>query len=67
VTLDAAAAEAKDRADRIRQGERIPEPDQATVEQRAQRVRALRHTLAEYELKVHALTPGQSITEGLGA
>src|SRR4051794_26285253 len=67
VTLDAAAAEAHERADRVRHGERLPEPDPAVVEQRAQRVRALRHTLAEYELKVHAVVPGQSLAEALGS
>ncbi|MBA2382410.1 MAG: DUF58 domain-containing protein [Chloroflexi bacterium] len=67
VALDATAADAQDRAVRARLGERLPEPDQATVEQRAQRARALRHTLAEYELKVHSITPGKSLAESLGS
>jgi uncharacterized protein (DUF58 family) len=67
VTLDAAAADAHDRAARVRLGERVPEPDQASVEQRAQRARALRLTLAEYELKVHAIAPGQTLAEALGS
>jgi uncharacterized protein (DUF58 family) len=67
VTVDAAAADAQDRADRTRLGERLPEPDQAVVEQRAQRTRALRHALAEYELKVHAIAPGRPLAEVLGS
>jgi uncharacterized protein (DUF58 family) len=67
VTVDAAAADAQDRADRTRLGERLPEPDQAVVEQRAQRTRALRHALAEYELKVHAIVPGRPLAEVLGS
>jgi hypothetical protein len=34
---------------------------------RAQRARALRHALAEYELRVHTLSPGRSLAESLGA
>jgi uncharacterized protein (DUF58 family) len=67
VTVDAAAADAQDRADRTRLGERLPELDQAVVEQRAQRTRALRHALAEYELKVHAIAPGRPLAEVLGS
>jgi uncharacterized protein (DUF58 family) len=67
VTLDAAAADAADRALRARAGERVVEPDQATIDQQAQRSRALRHTLAEFELPVHPLVPGRSLTELLGA
>jgi uncharacterized protein (DUF58 family) len=65
VTLDAAAADALDRAQRARSGEAVIEPDRQTVEQRAQRARAVRHALAEYELKVHALTPGRPLAETL--
>ncbi len=67
VTLDADAADRYDRAERARAGESVGQPDQAAVDQRAQRARALRHALAEYELKVHTLTPGQSIAETLGS
>jgi uncharacterized protein (DUF58 family) len=65
VTIDAAAADAVARDERRRQGERVEEPDSATIEARAQRARALRHALAEYELRVHSLTPGRSIAEAL--
>jgi uncharacterized protein (DUF58 family) len=67
VTADADAADRHDRAERTRLGERVPEPDPATADQRAKRARALRHALAEYELAVHTLTPGRSISETLGA
>jgi len=67
VTLDADAADAYDRAERARAGEAVGEPDKAAMELRAQRARALRHALAEYELKVHLLTPGRSIAETLAS
>ncbi|HEY3164711.1 MAG TPA: DUF58 domain-containing protein [Candidatus Limnocylindrales bacterium] len=65
VTLDAAGADALDRAHRARLGERVVEPDHQVVEQRAQRARALRHALAEFELKVHPATPGLPLAETL--
>jgi uncharacterized protein (DUF58 family) len=65
VTIDAAAADQLDRAERIRHGERLDTPDASAEEQRAQRLRALRHALAEYELKVHAVAPGQPLAEVL--
>jgi uncharacterized protein (DUF58 family) len=65
VTVDAAAADALSRIERQGQGETVPEPDAAIADQRAKRARALRHALAEYELRVHALTPGRSIAEAL--
>jgi uncharacterized protein (DUF58 family) len=67
VTVDALAAERLDRAERARLGEPVGEPDHAIAEQRAQRARALRHALAEYELSVHTLTPGRHIAETLGS
>ena len=67
VTLDADAADQFDRAERKRAGEAVGEPERTAVEQRAQHVRALRHALAEYELKVHTLTPGHSLAETLGS
>jgi hypothetical protein len=67
VTLDAAAADQLERVERGRAGEAVGEPDRTATEQRAQRARALRHALAEYELKVHTLTPGRSIAESLGS
>jgi uncharacterized protein (DUF58 family) len=66
VTLDAAAADAVERTERRRAGETVHEPTDAAGEQRAQRARALRHALAEYELRVHALSPGRSLAESLG-
>ena len=66
VTLDAAAADRYDRSERARAGERTSEPDAATADLQAQRARALRHALAEYELKVHALVPGRPLAELLG-
>jgi uncharacterized protein (DUF58 family) len=66
ITLDAAAADRYDRAERARGGERVTEPDPATAEAAAQRARALRHALAEYELKVHPLVPGRSLGGLLG-
>ena len=65
VTIDAAAADDATRLERQRLGEPVTEPEPAAVEQRAQRARALRHALAEYELRVHGLTPGTPIAEVL--
>jgi hypothetical protein len=65
VTVDAAAFERVERAERERAGEVQPEADPLAGEQRAQRARALRHTLAEYEIKVHTLLPGQALAEAL--
>ena len=67
VTADTDAADQFDRAERARSGEPVRDPDPAALEQRAQRARALRHALAEFELKVHTLTPGRSISETLGS
>ena len=67
VTLDAAAFDQVARADRERAGEEVPPMDPSVAEQRAQRARALRHALAEYELKVHLVGPGQPLSEALGA
>ena len=66
ITLDAAAADRIERADRHRRGERFTQVNPATEEQRAQRARALRHALAEYELRVYQVTPGASLAEALG-
>jgi uncharacterized protein (DUF58 family) len=56
ITLDGAAY------DRIaRPG--AAEDDPVGEEQRAKRARALRHTLAEYELKSHHVTPGRPLGE----
>jgi hypothetical protein len=66
VTIDGAASAAIERADRKRQGEHVVAPDPAVEELRAQRSRALRHALAEYELRVHQVVPGTSLVEALG-
>jgi len=42
-----------------------PPLDPLVEEQRAQRTRALRHALAEYELKVRTVSPGQTLAEAL--
>jgi hypothetical protein len=63
VTLDAAAADRFDRAERSRTGERVVEPEAAVTEAQAQHARALRHALAEFELKVHPLVPGRPLAE----
>jgi uncharacterized protein (DUF58 family) len=65
ITLDAAAAERVAIDDRIKAGERPPKTDSAAEEGRAQRARALRHALAEYELKVYPITPGRMLPEVL--
>jgi uncharacterized protein (DUF58 family) len=65
VTLDADAAERLARDERRRAGEPVVEPATAVDEQRAKRSRALRHALAEYELRVHALSPGRPLAEVL--
>jgi uncharacterized protein (DUF58 family) len=66
VTIDGAASAAIERADRKRHGEHVAAPDPAIEELRAKRSRALRHTLAEYELRVHQVVPGTSLAEALG-
>src|SRR5690242_13523001 len=65
VTLDAAAADRLEREERRHQGETIVEPTAEAQEQRAQRARALRHALAEYELRVHSISPGRALAECL--
>jgi uncharacterized protein (DUF58 family) len=65
VTVDAAAFDRVARGERERMGETVPPLDPAVVEQRAKRARALRHALAEYEIKVHTVLPGQALGEAL--
>ncbi|HEV8547106.1 MAG TPA: DUF58 domain-containing protein [Candidatus Limnocylindrales bacterium] len=65
VTIDAAAFDRVARAERQRLGESLPELDPVIEEQRAQRSRALRHALTEYELKIHTVLPGQALGEAL--
>jgi uncharacterized protein (DUF58 family) len=65
VTLDAAAYERAVLDARARMtGEQVV-TDPAVEELRAKRARALRHALAEYELKTHTITPGRSLGEVL--
>jgi uncharacterized protein (DUF58 family) len=65
VALDAPAFERVAWTERERAGETLPPIDPAVDEQRAQRARALRHALAEYEIKVHTVLPGQTLGEAL--
>jgi hypothetical protein len=65
VTLDGAAFDRVARAERERLGEVLAPIDPAVDEARAQRTRALRHALAEYELRVHTVLPGQALAEVL--
>ena len=66
VTLDADAYDRHAREVDARLNGRPPfELDAATREQRAQRVRALRHALAEFELRTHTLAPERPLGEVL--
>ena len=65
VALDAPAFDRMARAERERAGETVPPLEPGVEEQRAQRARAMRHALAEYELKVHTVGPGQALGEAL--
>jgi uncharacterized protein (DUF58 family) len=65
VSIDGLAFERVARAERERDGEILAPIDPAIDEQRAQRARALRHTLSEYEMKVHTVLPGQALGEAL--
>jgi hypothetical protein len=64
VTLDAAAFERHAREEEARMSGRPPyEPDPATAEVTAKRVRALRHALAEYELRTYTISPSRPLGE----
>jgi hypothetical protein len=66
VTLDADAYDRHAREVEARLNGRPPyEPDAATREQRAQRVRALRHALAEFELRTFTIVPEKALGEVL--
>ncbi len=65
VAIDAPAFERVARTERERDGEILAPIDPAVEEQRAQRARALRHALSEYEMKVHTVLPGQALGEAL--
>lgn len=62
VTLDVAAFErwARDE-DRRRAGLPLEEPDPAADAARAQRARALRHALSEFDVTVHTVVPGVAL------
>jgi uncharacterized protein (DUF58 family) len=64
VTVDADAYERHARDEEARMNGRPPyEPDARTREARAQRVRALRHALAEYELRTYSIAPERPLGE----
>jgi uncharacterized protein (DUF58 family) len=65
VSVDGAAFDRVARTQRERLGETVPPVDPLVEEQRAQRARALRHALSEYEIKVHNVSPGQALGEAL--
>jgi uncharacterized protein (DUF58 family) len=64
VTVDADAYERVARDEDARTAGRPPwQPDAETVEVRAKRARALRHALAEFELRSYHVTPGRPLGE----
>ncbi len=66
VTVDADAFERHARDEDARLSGRPPyEADAATAEARAKRLRALRHALAEYELRTYTVVPGRPLGEVL--
>jgi hypothetical protein len=66
ITLDAAAFDRVALDDDQRLAGLPPAaPDPGVEATRAQRVRALRHALAEYELQTYAITPGRALGEVL--
>jgi hypothetical protein len=64
VTIDADAYERLARDDEARSAGRPPwQPDEQAAEQRAKRARALRHALAEFELRTYNVTPNRPLGE----
>ena len=63
VTLDAAAYERVEKEARAEAIGELYEPDEEAVELAAKRARALRHALAEYELRSFVVTPGRALGE----
>ena len=63
VTLDAAAYERVEKEARAEAIGELYEPDEEAVELAAKRARALRHALAEYELRSFVITPGRALGE----
>jgi uncharacterized protein (DUF58 family) len=65
VTVDAAAYAHAEAVARAGAGAAIAEIDPVAAESTAKRARALRHALAEYELRVFTVTPGRPLGEVL--
>jgi uncharacterized protein (DUF58 family) len=66
ITLDADAFDRHGREEIAAMEGRVPvEPDGATIAARGKRARALRHALAEYELRTYTVTPGRALGEVL--
>jgi uncharacterized protein (DUF58 family) len=66
VTLDGPAYERVAVVERARAaGVQVPPPDPNAEQARAQRVRALRHALAEYDLPTYTVSPGRPLGEVL--
>jgi uncharacterized protein (DUF58 family) len=64
VWLDVGAFEAFARQERIRRGAERGEPeDEAAASARRQAVRALRHALAEFDIRMHTVTPAKPLGE----
>ena len=63
VTLDAAAYDKIEKQARADATGEPYEPDEEAVELAAKRARALRHALAEYELRSFVITPGRALGE----
>jgi uncharacterized protein (DUF58 family) len=63
VTLDAAAYERIEKEARAEATGEPYEPDEEALELAAKRARALRHALAEYELRSFVVTPGRALGE----
>jgi uncharacterized protein (DUF58 family) len=62
VWLDAAAYEAFAREDRVRRGGERGEPeDPEAASSRRQAERALRHALAEFDIRIHTVTPARPL------
>jgi hypothetical protein len=66
VTFDVEAFDRQGREEQAAvEGRAAEEPDPAAVEQRAKKARALRHALAEYELRTYTLAPNRPLGEVL--
>jgi hypothetical protein len=65
VTLDAAAFEKAAASELAEANGEIPPSDPEADQLAAKRARALRHALAEYELRSYVVTPGRPLGEVL--